>query len=277
MLQTLSFGGSAVSCRIWALWTSPRWFFYWLRGWFEMYPLRSLRESVPAVERISISGGPIRVMTHNGYAREREAMVESQILARGVHDARVADAMRRVPRHCFVPATLQRHAYEDRPLEIGWGQTISQPYMVALMTSLLALQPEDRVLEIGTGSGYQSAILSLLAAEVFTIERKEGLAEVARDHLKGLGYCNVTVLVGDGTLGCPAYAPFDAILVTAGGPSVPESLKTQLKNGGRLVCPVGPRSVQRLVRLVRLGQTFHEEQSIDCVFVPLIGQEGWEE
>jgi protein-L-isoaspartate(D-aspartate) O-methyltransferase len=202
-------------------------------------------------------------------------MVESQIARRGVADQRVLDAMRVIPRHCFVPESLRESAYEDRPLEIGWGQTISQPYIVAFMTQLLELKPEDRVLEVGTGSGYQSAVLGSLVHSVVTIERVEELGDLARQRLDELGFENVTVVTGDGTLGCPEHGPYDAIIVTAAGPHIPEPLKHQLRDGGRLVCPVGPRESQRLIRIVREGDRYREETSIGCVFVPLIGEDGW--
>lgn len=202
-------------------------------------------------------------------------MVQTQLADRGIRDARVLEAMRMVPRHLFVPDTLRRFAYQDRPLEIGGGQTISQPYMVGLMTQLLALGPRDNVLEIGTGSGYQAAVLSLLAAHVDSIERMEFLAIAARDRLRSLGYDNITVLVGDGTLGNPAGAPYDAIVVTAGSPRVPAALKEQLAPEGRLICPVGSPDVQRLVRVVRENDSFREEEGIGCIFVPLIGENGW--
>lgn len=209
------------------------------------------------------------------FEKERERMVATQIAARGVKDPAVLDAMRRVPRHAFIPPARRALAYKDYPIQIDCGQTISQPYMVALMTGLLELRPEDRVLEIGTGSGYQTAILAELAAEVISIERHEALADHARDQLDQLEYSNVAVLTGDGTLGCREHAPFDAILVTAGSPHVPASLRDQLAEGGRLVCPTGSRDVQTLTKLVRTARGFKETESIRCVFVPLIGQEGW--
>lgn len=187
------------------------------------------------------------------------------------------EAMRTVPRHLFVPEEQRVHAYEDHPVQIGHGQTISQPYMVGLMTQELALDANDRVLEIGTGSGYQTAILAELAREVVTIERHPILADMARERLSRLEYANVTVVAGDGTLGYPASAPYDAILVTAGGPRVPESLKEQLATSGRLVCPVGPRDIQRLVTVTRTEKGFQEQTGISCVFVPLVGDEGWTE
>lgn len=210
------------------------------------------------------------------FSRERNRMVDDQIAARGMGDARVLAAMRRVPRHLFIPAELRGYAYDDHPVQIGCGQTISQPYMVAAMTGLLRLKPGDRVLEVGTGSGYQAAILAEMAATVISIERHAQLAERARERLEQLGYANITVLVGDGTVGCPEEAPFDAILVTAGGPVTPAALKQQLAVGGRLVCPVGPRDMQQLVTVVRTEEGLDEEIGMSCVFVPLVGEEGWE-
>ena len=208
---------------------------------------------------------------------ERRAMVEEQLLARSVTDQRVLDAMAAVPRHEFIPEHLQGQAYQDHPVAIGSGQTISQPYMVALMTQLLELHPEDRVLEIGTGSGYQTAVLANLAREVVSIERHGELAESAHRTLRRLGYRNIRIFRGDGTLGCLEFAPYDAIMVTAGGPQVPESLKEQLAVGGRLLCPAGNRSVQRLLKIVRGRHGFREVESINCTFVPLVGAEGWPE
>jgi protein-L-isoaspartate(D-aspartate) O-methyltransferase len=207
----------------------------------------------------------------------REKMVDAQIAGRGIHDAGVLAAMRKVPREAFVPAHLVSRAYEDGPLPIGEGQTISQPYIVAAMTEALRLQPGDRVLEIGTGSGYAAAVLSVLAAEVYTIERLERLAASARRRLHDLGYANVHVRPGDGSLGWPEHAPYDAIVVTAGGPDVPPSLLQQLAVGGRLVMPIGPtpRS-QRLVRVVRTTEERYDREALEEVaFVPLIGAEGW--
>jgi protein-L-isoaspartate(D-aspartate) O-methyltransferase len=210
------------------------------------------------------------------YEREREAMVRHQIAKRGIMDRRVLAAMRRVPRHYFVPTSKQRRAYEDRPLEIGFGQTISQPYMVAKMTELLMLTPESRVLEVGTGSGYQAAILAELAAEVISVERHEELAEIARERLAALEYSNVTVVVGDGTVGWPERAPYGAIVVTAAAPAISESLRAQLAVGGRLVCPVGSRDLQQLKVVIRDSEDhFTEHDSIRCMFVPLVGQDGW--
>ena len=199
----------------------------------------------------------------------------TQIAARGVTDARVLAAMRDVPRHLFVPEAMVRDAYDDRPLPIGEGQTISQPYMVAAMTAALAPAATDRVLEIGTGSGYQAAILARLARSVVTIERHASLAARAATTLAELGISNVRVLVGDGSSGYAAEAPYERILVTAGAPSVPEPLKAQLADGGRLVMPVGPEAFQRLILIDRQGSLYTEHEGEGCVFVPLIGRHGW--
>jgi protein-L-isoaspartate(D-aspartate) O-methyltransferase len=211
------------------------------------------------------------------YVQAREQMVDRQILARGVQDPAVLSAMRRVPREAFVPRYLSRRAYADQPLPIGEGQTISQPYIVATMTESLRLREGDRVLEIGTGSGYAAAVLAEIAGEVYTIERLARLAESARRRLAYLGYTNVHVRHGDGSLGWAEYAPFDAIVVTAGGPEVPPSLLAQLAVGGRLVMPVGASALaQQLVRVVRTGETSYEREELgDVAFVPLIGAEGW--
>lgn len=205
----------------------------------------------------------------------RRDMVQRQLVERGIRDPRVLRAMLQVPRHAFVMPGMQLRAYEDRPLDIGWGQTISQPYMVGLMTELLRLTPEARVLDIGTGSGYQAAVLSRLASQVVTVERHERLAATAAFRLESLGYSNVKVVVGDGSLGYPLEAPYDGILVAAGAPRISETLKRQLATGGRLVCPVGPLEAQTLLRVTRTPEGFVEEKSIDCRFVPLIGDEGW--
>lgn len=202
-------------------------------------------------------------------------MVDTQIVARGVKDPRVLDAMREVPRHLFVPPGSGTEAYDDRPIPIGSGQTISQPYMVAIMTELLHVSPEDRVLEIGTGSGYQAAILSRLASHVLSIERHASLADRARDTFAALGFTNIEVVVGDGTEGYPSRAPFERILVTAGAPSTPETLKQQLAVGGRLVIPVGPGGFQHLVLVDRTLSGFTEALGEGCVFVPLVGRHGW--
>ena len=206
---------------------------------------------------------------------QRVQMVERQIAARGVRDPRVLEALRDVPRHLFVPEDQKPHAYEDRALPIASGQTISQPYIVAIMTELLAPDPDHDVLEIGTGSGYQTAILSRLAKHVVTIERHPQLALTAEQVFSALGLMNVDIRVGDGTEGLPAEAPFDRILVTAGAPSIPEALKQQLSDGGRLVLPVGPAGYQHLTVIDRFGNSFEQQEREACVFVPLIGRHGW--
>ena len=219
-------------------------------------------------------------MTHH-FARDfrplRHEMVERAIFARGVRSELVLNAMRKVPREAFLPQELREFAYEDAPLPIEAGQTISQPYIVAFMTEALALQGGERVLEIGAGSGYAAAVLAEIAGEVYTVERIGQLAEKAAATLADLGYQNVHVLHGDGTKGWPEHAPYDGIIVAAGGPKIPESLKEQLKIGGRLVIPVGrdPR-LQELVRVTRLSENeYHREDLADVRFVPLVGQEGW--
>jgi len=209
-------------------------------------------------------------------ARRRQ-MVKSQIAARGVRSKHVLAAMRRVPRERFVSAGQATYAYDDSPLPIGAGQTISQPYIVALMAEGLELEGGEKVLEIGTGSGYAAAVLGEIAGEVYTIERIGELAERAASILKELGYDNVHVQQGDGTKGWPEQAPFDGIVVTAGGPQVPETLKHQLATGGRLVIPVGrSKSFQELVRVRRLSADDFEMDDLGAVrFVPLVGEEGW--
>ena len=204
-------------------------------------------------------------------------MVDAQLAARGINDLRVLSAMRRVPRHLFVSDELRSYAYEDHPLAIGHGQTISQPYMVGIMTQVLAPGEGDRVLEIGTGSGYQSAVLAELSGEVVTVERNAQLAAAAAKRLAELGYSNVRVMVGDGSQGWPELGPYDRVMVTAGSPKVPEPLKAQLKEGGRLVCPVGSRELQTLWIVTRRGDAYEVDTSINCVFVPLVGREGWAE
>jgi len=208
---------------------------------------------------------------------ERERMVEIQIAARGIRDPWVLHAMRTVPRERFVPASLQESAYDDGPLPIGEGQTISQPYIVARMTETVEPRPGDRALEIGTGSGYAAAVLATIVSEVYTIERLGGLADTAGRRLAALGYRNVHVRCGDGTLGWPEHAPYDAIIVTAGGPFVPSSLLEQLAIGGRLIMPVGSTlRFQQLVRVTRLtADTYRREELEGVAFVPLIGKHGW--
>jgi protein-L-isoaspartate(D-aspartate) O-methyltransferase len=204
----------------------------------------------------------------------RALMVKTQIAARGIRNPRVLEAMTRVPRHVFVPAGLRHRAYADEPLPLGEGQTISQPYIVALMTETLDPQPWHRVLEVGTGSGYQAAVLSLLAREVVSVERHQVLADRAREVLASLGLERVEVAVGDGTEGYGA-APFDRILITAGAPSVPEALKAQIADGGRMVVPVGGANLQHLISVDRSGGLYRQSQGGPCVFVPLIGRQGW--
>jgi protein-L-isoaspartate(D-aspartate) O-methyltransferase len=206
------------------------------------------------------------------------AWIDEQLVARGIRDPRVLDAMRRVPRQLFVPEAAQALAYCDRALPIGSGQTISQPFMVAVMTEALMLEGTERVLEIGTGSGYQAAILAELAAHVVTVERRPELADAARATLRSLGCTNVEVVVGDGTLGLAAQAPFDRILVTAGAPRVPQALTRQLSaQRGRLVIPIGTPSQQWLTIVVRDGEQTTETTRNACVFVPLLGADAWPE
>jgi len=207
---------------------------------------------------------------------ERSAMVRAQLVQRGITDSRVLDAMATVPRHLFVPPEARAQAYGDRALPISQGQTISQPYVVALMAQALGLHPGDRVLEVGAGSGYAAAVLSQLAGEVYTIERWPALAETAERSLHDLGYTNVHVFHGDGTAGLPAYAPFDAIVVSAAAPWVPRPLREQLCEGGRLVIPVGGRNEQILLRLTRTDHRTQTERLGEVRFVPLIGEHAWE-
>ncbi len=209
------------------------------------------------------------------YSALRAHMVTEQLEAQRVDDARILAAMRQVPRHEFVPPDLRRFAYDDRPLSIGSGQTISQPYMVAVMTAALCPAPTDLVLEVGTGSGYQAAILAMLAREVVSIESVPELADGARATLARLGISSVTVIEGDGSAGLPERQPYDGIIVTAGAPRVPEPLRQQIADGGRLVVPVGTTSYQQVVVIQRHGERFDEEAREGCVFVPLKGKYGW--
>jgi len=209
------------------------------------------------------------------FEEARKNMVASQIERRGVKDPFVLDAMRAVPRHCFVPAEYRERAYADGPLPIGQGQTISQPYMVAMMTEALQLKGGETVLEVGTGSGYQSAVLAKIAGQVYSIERHGELAYRARGVLAELAYKNIDIVVGDGTLGLVGKGPFDAIIVTAAAPHIPGCLREQLKDGGRLLVPVGGQFMQSLTRVTRRGEHFEEESLLGCVFVPLIGEDGW--
>nr|BBJ04865.1 hypothetical protein YBY_27140 [Marinobacter nauticus] len=211
------------------------------------------------------------------FSNLRADMVQYQLAGRGIFDSRVLEAMDRVPRERFIPEHLAGEAYEDYPLPIGWGQTISQPYIVALMAQALQLEGRERVLDIGTGSGYAAAVLASLALEVFSIERIPELAEQARKNLERAGFSQVHVRCGDGTLGWPEAAPFDGICVAAGAPAVPETLKQQLAVGGRLIIPVGSEhSVQRLVCITRRTDAdFEREDFGDVRFVPLMGEQGW--
>ncbi len=210
------------------------------------------------------------------FARERERMVEEQLVRRGITDARVLEAMRKVPRHLFVEEPLRDRAYADHPLPIGEGQTISQPYMVAIMTELLRLTGTEKVLEIGTGSGYQTAVLGELARRVCSIERIASLAARARATLEAMGYTNVWVRTADGTFGWPDEAPFDRIVVSAAAPAVPEPLFDQLVESGRLVVPVGDQFSQILTVVERVGGEKKITADSGCVFVKLIGKYGWE-
>ena len=208
-------------------------------------------------------------------ADERKRMVEQQIAARGVQDPRVLSAMREVPRHLFIPPPHDRSAYDDCPLPIGNGQTISQPYIVALMTELLAPGTGDHVLEIGAGCGYQAAVLSMLVHRVTTIERIPAVADLARRNLCAYHYDNVEVIGGDGTLGYPLHAPYNGIIITASTPEIPAPLINQLADGGRLVAPVGSRDIQELVVIKKQGGAVTRERHGGVRFVPLIGEFGW--
>jgi protein-L-isoaspartate(D-aspartate) O-methyltransferase len=216
-------------------------------------------------------------MTEDPFFLQRQRMVTEQIAARGIRTPRLLAAMEKVPRHLFVPPEHLPWAYSDGPLPIGEGQTISQPYIVALMTDLLDLTPTSRVLEVGTGSGYQAAILAELAEEVHTVEIIPSLAQQAQARLHQLGYTNVHVHVGDGSLGWPENAPYDGILVAAAGPTVPPPLLEQLADGGRLVAPVGTRGFQVLQLVCREGEKFSHQDNLPVAFVPLRGKYGSKE
>lgn len=204
-------------------------------------------------------------------------MVETQIVERGIKDKGVIEAMKKVPRHLFVPEDIIEDAYDDRALPIGYGQTISQPYIVALMTELLELKGDEKVLEIGTGSGYQAAILAELVKEVHTIERVEALAEEARKKFEKLGYKNIKVYIKDGTEGLPEEAPFDRIIITAATPKIPDPLVNQLKEGGIIVAPVGERYSQYMLKAEKKEGKLEEHYLIPVAFVPLIGKYGWQD
>jgi protein-L-isoaspartate(D-aspartate) O-methyltransferase len=226
---------------------------------------------LPLVAALALSCGPPPPDTAVDPARAREAMVAGQIEKRGVRDERTLAALRKVPRHLFVPPALAAEAYADHPLPIGHDQTISQPYIVAFMTEALGLRGGETVLEVGTGSGYQAAVLAEIAARVYTVEIVAPLAEAAGERLKRLGYRNVEVRAGDGYLGWPEKAPFDAIMVTAAAPRVPEPLKQQLKDGGRLVIPVGDE-YQELLVVTRKGSAYAEDRVLPVRFVPMTGK-----
>jgi protein-L-isoaspartate(D-aspartate) O-methyltransferase len=206
---------------------------------------------------------------------ERLRMVEDQLRKRGISDERVLHAMGKVPRHLFVPQESINLAYTDAPLPIGEGQTVSQPYMVALMTQCLALTGSEKVLEIGTGSGYQAAVLLELVRELYTVERVQELAEKAEHQLVTLGYHHFHLRVADGTKGWSEEAPFDGIIVTAGAPAIPDSLLDQLDENGSLIIPVGTRYSQKLCKCTKEGDTYRREEDTMCVFVPLVGEHGW--
>ncbi len=202
-------------------------------------------------------------------------MVETQLVPRGITDHGVLEAMSRVPRHMFVGPGMEQSAYGDHALPIGEGQTISQPYMVALMTQALRLSGREKVLEIGTGSGYQTAILAELASQVFSVERVRPLAERARQTLESLGYSNIAIMVGDGTVGWSEFAPFDRVMITAGAPVVPESVLDQLADPGIMAVPVGTQSMQNLRVIEKRDGATTVQDAGSCVFVPLLGREGW--
>jgi len=205
----------------------------------------------------------------------RKLMVERQLIERGIKDKRVLDVFLKIPRHKFIAPELANSAYDDCPLPIGSGQTISQPFMVALMTELLALKGTERVLELGTGSGYQTAILAALAKEVYSVERIEKLANAANERLDDMGINNVHIQIGDGTLGLEDFQPYEAIMVTAGAPEIPRALTEQLSEGGRLVIPEGGRFTQTLMLLEKHEGKIAQQEICGCVFVPLLGKQGW--
>jgi protein-L-isoaspartate(D-aspartate) O-methyltransferase len=219
-------------------------------------------------------------MGHDGmndrYVAQRRALI-NRLQERGIRDMNVLQAFDRVPRHLFVPQAVAHRAYEDSPLPIGFGQTASQPSLQALYMQMLEIGRNDKVLEIGTGSGFQTAILALLADRVYSVERIRDLSTRSRDLLDGMRMSNVALLVGDGTIGWSRYAPYDAILVAAGGPEVPQPLLEQMADGGRMLVPVGTREAQRLVMVRRLGDQYQYEDVLDCTFVPLLGRFGWAE
>ena len=206
---------------------------------------------------------------------ERKRMVKEQIVARGIKDKRVIEAMEKIPRHQFIDKTYYHQAYNDYPLPIGQSQTISQPYMVAAMTEILELKGAENVLEVGTGSGYQTAVLALLSSKVYSIERISALTKKARSTLEYLGFRNINLMVGDGSLGWHDYAPYDGILVTAGSPEIPNALLEQLAENGRLVIPVGDEFSQVLNLVKKHKGRIYRKEYFGCTFVPLVGKEGW--
>lgn len=215
--------------------------------------------------------------TSREYARWRNRMVDEQLVKRGINDRRVLDAMRVMPRHVFVPEEFKPQAYEDRPVPIGEGQTISQPYIVAFMTERLRLKPHHSVLEIGTGSGYQTAILCHLSHYVYSIERVSRLADQAGERIGDLGYNNIEIYVGDGSQGLPDQATFDRIMVTAAVPRLPNVLCSQLdKHGGQMILPIGDEELQELTLVTRRGERFTSRTLLRCRFVPLIGRYGFD-
>jgi protein-L-isoaspartate(D-aspartate) O-methyltransferase len=215
-------------------------------------------------------------MPHD-FARARERMVRDQLSARGIKDERLLKVMGKIPRHLFIEEALADEAYDDHPVPIGEQQTISQPYIVALMTEALELTGKENTLEIGTGSGYQTAILAELSNSVYTIERIESLLVKARKILAELGYDNIVFKLFDGTVGWEEYAPFDTVMVTAGAPSVPNPLVEQLADNGRMIIPVGDRYSQELIKVIRKGKTLKQESLGGCRFVSLIGVYGWQD
>ncbi len=232
---------------------------------------------------MTFRGNGSAAATETSYARQRAEMVEKQLRRRGIRDEQVLEAMRAVPRHEFVAPQYRGHAYDDRPISIGAGQTISQPYMVAVMTEALMLAGTEKILEVGTGSGYQAAVLSRLAARIHTIEREPRLLAAARSTLERLGRAGmvdparIEWIEGDGSLGHAAAAPYDGILVAAGAPAVPARLVEQLAEGGRLVVPVGDRENQQLLLLQKSPGRLLTRIINECRFVPLVGEHGWKE
>ncbi len=209
------------------------------------------------------------------FSRLKNRMVEEQLIARNIKDKMVLDAFRNVPRHLFVNPKEAGSAYDDRPLPIGYGQTISQPYIVALMVEQLKLNGDDIVLEIGTGSGYEAAVLAELAKEVYTIDRISELTKRAEAVFEELRYVNIHTKIGDGTLGWPEHSPYDAIIVSAASPAVPDTLIEQLKDGGCMILPVGDTATQTLTLVTKSRDTFTSRELTTCIFVPLLGKYGW--